>query len=84
MHIPRSTLVPLLLAALLLPGCSMLTKSGRQQAAYARYVSKMSKGRVKQQRFFHSKKPAMPVTEPVETKEPTISSGPQAVAENAP
>ena len=71
----------LLLAILLLPGCSMLTQSGRQQAAYARYVSKSSKGRVKQQRLFHSNKPAMPVTEPAEARE---SSGPQAVAENVP
>ena len=55
----------LLLAALLLPGCSMFSKSGRQQAAYARYVRKMSGNRVKQQRIFRSsKKPMMPVSQP--------------------
>lgn len=84
MKIPHRTIFALLLAALFLPGCSMLTQSGRQQAAYARYVSKSSKGRVKQQRMFHSNKPSMPVTEPAESREPVESSSPQAVAENAP
>lgn len=71
----------LLLIALLFPGCSMFTASGRQQAAYARYVSKSSKGRVKQQRMFRSNKPAMPIATP---SEPVVDSGPVAVAENAP
>ncbi len=86
MNLPNRLLV-LLLAALLLPGCSMLTSSGRQQAAYARYVNKQSKGRVKQQRMFASSKPQMPVNnEPAEVSEPVeaTSSGPQAVAENVP
>lgn len=66
------------LAALLLPGCSMMTKSGRQQSAYQHYVHKMSLGRVKQQRMFHSKdRPMMPVTEP---SEPVDSSGPMSVS----
>lgn len=58
-------------------GCSYMTQSGRQQHAYARYVSKMSKGRVKQQTKFHSNKPQMPMTpgEPTQTME----TGPQAV-----
>lgn len=81
--------VALLLAAVLLPGCSMLTARGRQEAAYARYVSKSSKGRVKQQRMFHSGKQSMPVTTPEreEVQTSTTSaqdSGPQAVAPNAP
>ncbi len=84
MKIRLRAVVALFLATLFLPGCSMLTHSGRQQAAYARYVSKSSKGRVKQQRLFHSNKPAMPVTEPVESSGPAESSGPQAVAENVP
>ena len=86
MNLP-TRLLTLFLAALLLPGCSMLTSSGRQQASYARYVSKQSHGRVKQQRIFHSSKPQMPVNnEPAEASEPmeTASAGPQAVAENVP
>ncbi len=65
----------------------MLTSSGRQQAAYARYVNKQSQGRVKQQRIFHSDKPKMPVNQaPAEVSEPveSTSSGPQATAENVP
>lgn len=80
-------LLALLLAALFLPGCSMLTSSGRREASYSRYVSKQSHGRVKQQRMFHSNKPQMPVNdEPAEASAPveTASSGPQAVAENVP
>ncbi len=84
MKIRLCTIIALCLAALFLPGCSMLTHNGRQEAAYARYVRKSSKGRVKQQRLFHSNKPAMPVTEPAEASEPVESSNPQAVAENAP
>ncbi len=59
-------------------GCSYMTETGRQQHAYARYVRKMSKGRVKQQTKFRSNKPSMPTTQP---NEPTqnIQSGPQAV-----
>lgn len=80
-------LLALLLAALFLPACSMMTSSGRQQAAYARYVSKQSHGRVKQQRIFHSNKPQMPMNdEPAEASAPveTASSGPEAVAESVP
>jgi len=82
MKITQRILPTLLLMALLLSGCSMLTKSGRQQAAYARYVNKSSHGRVKQQRLFHSGKPAMPMNVPVEPTEPIESAGPQAVAED--
>ncbi len=67
---------------LLLPACSMLTSNGRQQAAYARYVQKSSKGRVKQQKIFHSNKPSMPMTMPDEPTVTAESSGPQAVAES--
>ncbi len=77
-------IIALLLAAWFLPGCSMLTHDGRQQAAYARYVRKSSQGRVKQQRLFHSNKPAMPVTESTEPTVAVESSGPQAVGENVP
>ena len=59
-------------------GCSYMTATGRQQHAYARYVSKMSKGRVKQQTKFRSKKPQMPTTQPSEATK-NMQSGPQAV-----
>ena len=75
----RLTILVLLTATLALPACSMLTHQGRQEAAYARYVSKSSKGRVRQQKIFHSSKPLMPVTQP---EEPTVTAeetGPQAV-----
>jgi PBP1b-binding outer membrane lipoprotein LpoB len=66
----------LLLAALLLPGCSMLSKSGRQQAAYERYIRKMSSSRGRQQRIFRSsKKPMMPVNEPVESGPVSVTTG---------
>jgi hypothetical protein len=38
----------ILLLALITPGCSMLTKSGRDQRAYSKYVRKMSASRDKQ------------------------------------
>lgn len=78
------TLLALAAVTLTLPACSMLTSSGRQEAAYARYVRKSSKGRVTQQRMFHSGQPAMPVTQPTEPSEPVESAGPVAVAENVP
>jgi outer membrane biogenesis lipoprotein LolB len=78
MKINSHTIAALLLAMLLLPGCSMMTHAGRQQRAYDHYVRKSSLGRIKQQRRFRSNKPSMPVTEPIE------SSGPEAVAENVP
>lgn len=74
-------LLTLVCVALLLPACSMFTSSGRQQAAYARYIRKSSQGRVRQQKMFHSNKPAMPVTMLEESSE---SASPVAVAENVP
>jgi hypothetical protein len=90
MKIRPHQFIALFLAAVVLPSCSMLTADGRRQAAYARYVSKSSKGRVKQQRIFHSGKPSMPVTVPNEepgqmtTTTNPEDAGPQAVAQNAP
>lgn len=87
MKITFRNFVALLLATFFLPACSMLTSSGRQQAAYARYVRKSSKGRVKQQKMFHSNKPPMPMTMPEQESTETVraeDSGPQAVAQNAP
>ena len=61
-----------LLVALGVPGCSMLTKSGRQERAYSKYVRKMSASRDKQrskeirQRAEMPKLRPAPVSEPVE------------------
>ncbi len=59
-------------------GCSYMTETGRRQHSYARYVRKMSKGRVKQQTKFRSNKPQMPTTQPGAPIQ-TMESGPQAV-----
>ncbi len=76
-------IVPLFLAiAISLSGCSMLTKSGRQQHAYDKYVRKSSIARTKQQARFRTGKPQMrstPLVEPGETVE--ASSGPESVTE---
>ena len=71
----------LLVGATLLSGCSMLTARGRQERAYTRYVKKSSLGRVKQQRQFFAKKPAMPVMQPTEpmVATETENSGPESV-----
>jgi hypothetical protein len=61
-----------LLLALGMPACSMLTKSGRQERAYSKYVRKMSASRDKQrireikQRAEMPKLRPAPVSEPVE------------------
>ncbi|MDQ6911298.1 MAG: hypothetical protein M3128_00280 [Verrucomicrobiota bacterium] len=68
----------LLAATFAFTACSYTTESGRQQHAYARYVRKMSKGRVKQQTKFRSSKPQMPTTQPGEPIQ-NMESGPQAV-----
>ena len=52
-------------------GCSYLTSSGRQQAAYARYVRHSSYTRVKMQKKFHSR---LKIPSP-EMSEPTITAG---------
>lgn len=67
----RST-IAIALAALLLCGCSSMSmsKTRRQQIAYAKYVRKFSHKRVKQQTKF--KKWKMPLTPP---SQPTVTSG---------
>lgn len=73
----------LLAAALLLPGCTMLTTQGRQERAYAHYVKKMSAGRAKQQKRFASKGnklPPLPTSEPIMTNE---ASGPESVGDGS-
>jgi outer membrane biogenesis lipoprotein LolB len=70
----------LLVAATLLSGCSMLTKQGRQERAYAHYVHKSSLGRVKQQRLFAARGNTMPVTHSAEPVVITEASGPESVS----
>lgn len=68
----------LLLTGMLLTSCSMLTAEGRREHAYARYVAKRSKGRVKQQQVllgFRSKIPKLQPSDPIITTE---VSGPES------
>jgi hypothetical protein len=69
-----------LVGTTLLTGCSMLTTSGRQQRAYARYVEKSSLGRVKQQKRMGYRKVTMPVMQPTEPTITAEASGPQSVS----
>lgn len=61
----------LLLTAILCSSCSLLTAQGRRERAYERYVHKMSKGRVKQQKRFAARGNTMPV---MHNSEPTMTS----------
>jgi hypothetical protein len=64
-----------------LSGCAYMSKNGRQQMAYQRYVKKFSGRQVKQKKKI--KAPRMPLTpEPSQNKvntEVTDSSAPQSV-----
>ena len=70
---------------LLCSGCSMLTAQGRRERAYAHYVAKYSRGRVKQQRKLGSflRPPKIPHLEPSEAVESTqvgaAGGGPESV-----
>jgi ribosomal protein S9 len=64
---------------MLLTNCSMLTAEGRREHAYARYVAKRSKGRVKQQQVLLGFRSKIPKTEPSEPIITTEVSGPQSV-----
>ena len=57
---PLRLLLVATIALSTLPGCSSMSKSGRQQARYAKYVGKHSKKRVVQKK--KSKKIRMPLT----------------------
>jgi outer membrane biogenesis lipoprotein LolB len=71
----------LLLACVLLPSCSHFTQSGRQQAAYAKYVKKQSHNRVRQQtKFKKTKVPAMAPSDPNVSAH--ANEGPQAVGQS--
>jgi hypothetical protein len=78
-------ITPLLFVALLAltdGGCSYLTKSGRQQAAYARYIRHSSYNRMKLQRKLSSSPKIQP---PKMESEPTVaaSTGPESVTASA-
>ena len=69
----------LLLAAFLLNSCSMLTAQGRRERAYASYVRKCSKGRVKQQSHFSGWRSKIPKLTPSEPVVSTDVDGPASV-----
>jgi hypothetical protein len=78
-------IAPLLLVALLPlmdSGCSYLTKSGRQQAAYARYIRHSSYNRMKLQRKLSS---SPKIQAPKMESEPTVatSASPESVTAGA-
>jgi len=70
------------LLALMNGGCSYMTKSGRQQAAYARYIRHSSYNRMKMQRKLSSSPKIQP---PKMESEPTVatSTGPESVTATA-
>jgi hypothetical protein len=74
----KRTFLLVVLIALADSGCSYLTSSGRQQAAYARYVRRSSYTRVKMQKKIHSRHLKIPSPE---ISEPTMTakSGPESV-----
>lgn len=75
----RFSAVVLLFAMLGLSSCSSyLTKSGRQQASYERYVRRSSHGRIKlQHRMLAAQKP--PKTTAPSDPVTTTSTGPESV-----
>jgi uncharacterized lipoprotein len=79
-RLTKSVVIALMLSLVFgLSGCSMLTKSGRQERAYSKYVRKQSGARVKQQARFRTKQPKMPKQpEPSEPTE-TTETGPESM-----
>jgi len=76
------SLLVIALVALTDNGCSYLTKNGRQQAAYARYIRQSSNNRIKLQRkLFASPKVQPPKME----TDPTVatSASPESVSAGA-
>jgi hypothetical protein len=80
----------ILIGCLLLPGCAYLSKNGRQQMAYQRYVKKCMKMKYRrqakiykqQQRIPHAPKTKWEVTasktDSPDTSEPTSATGEQS------
>jgi hypothetical protein len=78
-------IAPLFLIALLAladGGCSYMTRSGRQQAAYARYIRHSSYNRMKLQRKLSSSPKIQP---PKMESEPTVvtGTGPESLSAGA-
>ena len=64
-------------------GCSMLTKNGRSQAAYTRYLKRSSSARMKQKiKYGKPKKIENPV--PADPATTTESSGPESATSGNP
>jgi hypothetical protein len=80
MHLIGRTICFLLVIAL--SGCSMLTKQGRQQRAYEKYVRKSSYTQAKRAVKFRISKINMPpLQSPSEpTMETSVSDSPQSVS----
>jgi hypothetical protein len=74
-------IVPILLAALLLPSCSYYSKSASDQRAYDRYVKKNSGIQYKERRKIKTARARMPVMPPPSPNRVTAdaSDGPQSV-----
>jgi hypothetical protein len=74
----KKTFLLVVLIALGDGGCSYLTSSGRQQAAYARYVRRSSYAHAKMQKKFRSH---VKIQSPEIQSEPTVTarSGPESV-----
>jgi hypothetical protein len=77
-----ASLLVIALMALTDNGCSYLTKNGRQQAAYARYIRHSSYNRIKMQRKLFASPKVQP--QKMET-EPTVatSTSPESVSASA-
>jgi hypothetical protein len=63
-----------LLLCFSLTSCSYLTKTGRQEMAYRRYIRKSSVVRTKQQKKFHFRVPQMDIRQ----NAPTMTSAPES------
>jgi hypothetical protein len=74
----KKALILLLLIGFADGGCSYLTSSGRQQAAYARYVRRSSYARVKMQKK-HWRRVKIPSPERQSEPAITTGSGPESV-----
>jgi hypothetical protein len=66
--------VTLLLLLISLTSCSYLTKTGRQEMAYRKYIRKSSVVRTKQQKKFHFRVPQMDIRQ----NSPTMISAPES------
>jgi hypothetical protein len=68
-----ASLLVIALVALTDNGCSYLTKNGRQEAAYARYIRHSSYNRIKLQRKLFASPKVQPPK--METESPSVATG---------